>query len=123
MSKKIIFYLTIFFIFANYSFAEKTSFVPNIPDLPVPKKFFLIKGTDSVFETREGKIVEASFRGKGEESEITTFYQKTLAELGWQEKMNFLFIRDKEKLRITIKMVKKTVLSNYLVINYSFTSL
>ena len=105
MSKALILLFILFFSFSN-AFA-KNNFVPGISDLPVPINFHLIKNSTSDFIANNGRIIEASFKGKGEKDNIIDFYEKTLPALGWKQLESLNFSRDKEHLNIKIEILTK----------------
>ena len=59
-------------------------FVPGTEDLPLMKELALVKGTDLVFDKPEGRIVEATMRGKATRKSVESFYAATLPQLGWK---------------------------------------
>lgn len=105
MSKKIIFSLFIIFSINNAIFAApKNNFVPGVSDLPVPINFTLKDDSSSVFFSDAGRIVEATFEGKGEYDDILNFYNKTLRALGWKIKGKLKYSREGEILRIHLNI-------------------
>lgn len=83
---------------------KDTSFVPGTEDIPVYEGF-VIDETDSVsYDTKDGRIVKASFYATGVyENEIRAFYKRTLPQLGWQMTDLDKYTRDGEDLTIEIK--------------------
>jgi len=64
--------------------AAAEEFVPGTEDLPLMKELSPVKGTDLVFDKPEGRIVEATARGKVTRKAVETFYAATLPQLGWK---------------------------------------
>jgi hypothetical protein len=59
-------------------------FVPGTEDLPLMRELAAVQGTDVVFDKPEGRIVEATARGKVSRSAVRSFYDETLPQLGWK---------------------------------------
>jgi hypothetical protein len=64
--------------------ARAQEFVPGTEDLPLMKDLATVAGTDVVFDKPEGRIVEATARGKVSKSAVRSFYGETLPQLGWE---------------------------------------
>lgn len=64
--------------------AAAQQFVPGTEDLPLMKELAPVKGTDLVFDKPEGRIVEATARGKVKRKAVESFYDATLPQLGWK---------------------------------------
>lgn len=63
--------------------AHAQQFVPGTEDVPLMKELAPVKGSDLVFDKPEGRIVEATARGKVTRGAVRTFYSSTLPQLGW----------------------------------------
>jgi hypothetical protein len=59
-------------------------FVPGTEDVPLMKELAPVKGSDIVFDKPEGRIIEASARGKVTKAAVRSFYASTLPQLGWK---------------------------------------
>lgn len=101
---KRIFFIFILVINCNNIAGAVTSnnFVPGIPDLPVPSNFTIKKDSSSIFFNDSGRIIEATFIGKGNHKDINNFYNKTLKALGWKRQKHLVFLREKEILNIKL---------------------
>src|SRR5215472_11632407 len=64
--------------------AHAQQFVPGTEDVPLMKELAPVKGTDLVFDKPEGRIIEASARGKVTKAAVRSFYASTLPQLGWK---------------------------------------
>jgi hypothetical protein len=64
--------------------AAAQRFVPGTEDLPLMKELAPVKGADLVFDKPEGRIVEATARGKVTRKAVESFYGATLPQLGWK---------------------------------------
>ncbi|HTZ78785.1 MAG TPA: hypothetical protein VMC10_12785 [Stellaceae bacterium] len=63
--------------------ARAQQFVPGTEDVPLMKELAPVKGSDLVFDKPEGRIVEATARGKVTRIAVHDFYSQTLPQLGW----------------------------------------
>ncbi|HTS92497.1 MAG TPA: hypothetical protein VMG55_10880 [Stellaceae bacterium] len=77
-------FLAIAMLFLGALPVSAEEFVPGTEDLPLMKELSPVKGTDIVFDKPEGRIVEASARGKVTRKAVETFYAATLPQLGWK---------------------------------------
>jgi hypothetical protein len=59
-------------------------FVPGTEDVPLMKELKPVNGSDLVFDKPEGRIIEASARGKIGKAAVRGFYVSTLPQLGWK---------------------------------------
>ena len=64
--------------------ARAQQFVPGTEDVPLMRELAPIKDSDIVFDKPEGRIIEASARGKVTKAAVKNFYASTLPELGWK---------------------------------------
>jgi hypothetical protein len=64
--------------------ARAQQFVPGTEDVPLMKELAPVKGSDLVFDKPEGRIIEASARGKVTKAAVRSFYASTLPQLGWK---------------------------------------
>ena len=103
MSKKLI---ILILLLLPTQLLAKSNFVPGVSDLPVPMNFFLIDDSSTIYHNKAGRIVNASFKGRGKEKNVADFYHKTLPALGWEKIEDLVYIRDTEKLYITIETIK-----------------
>jgi hypothetical protein len=63
--------------------ARAQQFVSGTEDVPLMKELAPVKGSDLVFDKPEGRIVEATARGKVTRDAVRGFYASTLPQLGW----------------------------------------
>jgi len=63
--------------------ARAQQFVPGTEDVPLMKELAAVKGSDLVFDKPEGRILEATARGKVTRVAVRSFYSSTLPQLGW----------------------------------------
>jgi hypothetical protein len=64
--------------------ARAQQFVPGTEDVPLMRELAPVKGSDIVFDKPEGRIIEASARGKVTKAAVRSFYASTLPQLGWK---------------------------------------
>lgn len=85
---------------ANTSSAEEVRFVAAIADLPLMPALVERRGDSVVFETSDGRIVEAFASGETNRSAVTRFYEASLPQLGWIREARLRFRREGETLTI-----------------------
>jgi hypothetical protein len=68
-----------------------------------------------VFDKPSGRIVEAFASGALTRSEVTSFYDRTLPELGWRHLGDLAFTRENEVLRIIVSSDEGTVAVRFLL--------
>lgn len=78
-----------------------SGFVPNLPDVPMPKHFVANANTSSFFDSAEGRIAEINAEGFAEVSDVKDFYDDTLPEFGWTKVSNLVYKKEGELLIIT----------------------
>jgi hypothetical protein len=66
------------------SSARAQQFVPGTEDVPLMRELAPVKDSDIVFDKPEGRIIEASARGKVSKAAVRSFYASTLPQLGWK---------------------------------------
>ena len=81
--------------------AQAQQFVPGTEDVPLMKELAPVKGSDLVFDKPEGRIIEASARGKVTKAAVRSFYASTLPQLGWKPSGES-WTRETETLRLDI---------------------
>jgi hypothetical protein len=64
--------------------ARAQQFVPGTEDVPLMRDLAPVKDSDIVFDKPEGRIIEASARGKVTKAAVRSFYASTLPQLGWK---------------------------------------
>jgi hypothetical protein len=79
--------------------ATGDSFLVELEDLPLAPGLREMPG-GMLFDSAEGRIVEASATGAVPAEQVRSFYEATLPQLGWQKTGNMTFRRDKEGLRL-----------------------
>ena len=59
------------------------TFVYGFEDLPLMSALSQVPGNSVLFDTQQGRIVQATAIGAVSPSEVTKFYAETLPQLGW----------------------------------------
>jgi hypothetical protein len=77
-------------------------FVPNLPDVPLPRNFVVDADTSTFFDSPEGRIAEINAQGFAKEEDIEDFYVENMKEFGWQKVNNTLYKKEGELLIIVI---------------------
>lgn len=82
--------------------AVAQSFLSVADDIPLMSGLSEDMDAALVFDSPDGRIVEAAAVGVASASLIRAFYGDTLPQLGWQEAEQGRFVRDSETLTIEI---------------------
>ena len=77
-------------------------FLSVLDDMPLAPGLTEIADQAADFDTPAGRIIDAAARGEAEPGTIDAFYDKTLPALGWVREGAGRFVRDRERLTITI---------------------
>lgn len=85
--------------------AGADAFLSVLDDMPLMPGFTELTDQAADFETPEGRIVNAAAEGAVTEKKVLAFYDRTLPALGWQREGSGRFIRDRERLAITVSRV------------------
>jgi hypothetical protein len=91
--------------------AAAESFVTGTEDVPLMPGLALVDGAGMVFDTPQGRIVEAYAEGKASRTQVLEFYAATLPQLGWSALGPAAYRREGEVLRLELyeKAAKLTV--------------
>ena len=85
----------------------KEAGVNGVNGLPLVTGLVLMPGRHIIFDTPEGRIIEAFADGRISPTNILAFYKDTLPQLGWNVKSKNEFQRENEVLRIEVSANKK----------------
>ena len=77
-----------------------SSFIPSIPDVPLPEDFEVDPTTGSFFDSADGRIAEMYAAGFKKPEEINEFYKDVLPQFGWKQVSALTFEKDGERLMI-----------------------
>jgi hypothetical protein len=103
------------FLTATMTFAADR-FVTGIADLPLMPGLQEIEDSAMVFSKPEGRIVEIMASGAVSRDAVSSFYERTLPQLGWRRVEAESWLREKEILRFDIRESKEGM-----VIRFSLT--
>ena len=78
------------------------SFLAELEDLPLAPGLSEVPG-GLLFDSADGRIVEATAVGAVSVEQVRGFYQATLQQLGWQPIADLQFRRDNEGLRLVFE--------------------
>lgn len=84
----------------GFSTAVRAQDVGWVGDLPVPAKALINTKSAVAFDSPSGRVVRFSFHSDFDEAQMISFYNQTLANLGWQA-LDKGFARDGEMMVIT----------------------
>jgi len=91
-------------------------FVTGIADLPLMPGLQEIEDSAMVFSKPEGRIVDIMASGAVSRDAVSSFYERTLPQLGWHRVEAESWLREKELLRFDIRESKEGM-----VIQFSLT--
>lgn len=78
--------------------AQAQDFVPGAEDLPLMGGLRIQEEGSVVFDSPNGRVVEAFATGLLEEDDVLVFYSETLPEMGWRQTGPRAFEREDETL-------------------------
>ncbi|MEE8559362.1 MAG: hypothetical protein V3S88_01475 [Alphaproteobacteria bacterium] len=89
------------------SAGAKEAFLAGLEDVPLMPGLAEIEDAGVVFDKPEGRIVEAYARGELSASQVLSFYNATLPQLGWRAESGGRFRREGEVLRLAFTTAGK----------------
>jgi hypothetical protein len=104
--------LLAFLLLAPVSAAGGEAFLAELEDLPLAPGLTELPG-GLLFDSANGRIVEAQASGDAGAEQVRQFYETTLAQLGWQSAGPLQFRRDNEMLKITIDAKAKPLVVHF----------
>jgi hypothetical protein len=78
------------------------AFVTGTEDLPLMPGLAIVEGAGMVFDTPQGRIVEAYAKGAAKREAVLDFYAATLPQLGWKAESRAAYRREGELLRLEL---------------------
>lgn len=91
---------------AGFAFGVRAdAFLSVLDDMPLMPGLTELTDQAADFETPEGRIVDAAAEGAVAEKSVLAFYDRTLPALGWKREGSGRFVRDRERLAITVSRV------------------
>ena len=123
LSKRIRFLLHLLVMALMLNFGKASAaggFLSVVEDLPLMEGLTEVKGSALIFSTQQGRIVEVSAKSKSGETigreNVLAFYQHTLPQLGWVPAQVLNWVREDERLGLTV-----TVNGGKLMVQFSLT--
>jgi len=86
-------------------------FLSGAEDVPLPPTLIEAAGSGMVFDSPQGRIVDADATGELTEAQVIAFYVQTLPQLGWTRISDLEYRSETETLRLAIRPGKKSGLS------------
>ena len=84
--------------------AGDSRFFSELNDIPLMPGLYELEQETAVFDKPEGRIVESAAASETQTpSKIKGFYESTLPQLGWVRSGPDSFVRDGEKLTLTVQ--------------------
>lgn len=88
---------------AGAAFAADEKFLSGFGDLPLMKGLAAVPDSETVFDTPDGRIVEAYAAGKVSRESAAAFYRRSLPQLGWRRVKANVYRREEEMLTIEFR--------------------
>ncbi len=90
-------------------------FVSGFEDLPLMTGLTQVVGNSILFDTPQGRIVQASAVGTVSQSSVMQFYAETLPQLGWAQVEDTEFQREGETLKVEFTELNQRLEVRFLV--------
>lgn len=90
------------------------TFVTGFEDLPLMPGLVQVQQDSLLFDTPQGRIVQASAIGAVAEEAALSFYAATLPQLGWRASNQMTYHREGETLRIEFKKAGQVLTVRFL---------
>lgn len=90
-------------------------FVSGFEDLPLMTGLTQVVGNSILFDTPQGRIVQASAVGTISQSSVMKFYAETLPQLGWAQVDDAEFRREGETLKVEFTDLNQRLEVRFLV--------
>lgn len=90
-------------------------FVSGFEDLPLMTGLTQVVGKSILFDTPQGRIVQASAVGTVSQSSVMQFYAETLPQLGWAQVDDAEFQREGETLKVEFTDLNQRLEVRFLV--------
>ena len=89
-------------------------FVSGFEDLPLMDGLTQVAQESVLFDTPQGRIVQASAVGTATQASVVSFYDSTLPQLGWTRSAAATYQREGETLRLEFSMTDQQLLVKFL---------
>lgn len=94
---------------AGAGVAAERAFLAAVEDLPLAPGLVERPAAGLVFDTAEGRIIEAHAEGAVSAGDVEAFYAEALPELGWRRRSRLTFGREGELLELRLTPTGKGV--------------
>ncbi len=91
------------------------TFVYGFEDLPLMSELSQVPGNSVLFDTPQGRIIQATAIGNVSAAEVTKFYAETLPQLGWNSVSAQEFKREGEVLMLEFATLETGLEVKFLV--------
>ena len=91
------------------------AFVFGFEDLPLMNALTQVPGASVLFDTPQGRIVQASATGQVDRAAVVAFYRDTLPQMGWTHTDETEFQREGETLRLEFSRNNSTLEVRFLI--------
>jgi hypothetical protein len=95
--------------------AADSDFLSGFGDLPLMKGLAAVADSETVFDTPDGRIVEAYAAGRVSRERVESFYRKSLPQLGWRREKRNVYRREEERLTIEFKTRGETLTVRFML--------
>lgn len=103
-----IFALSFLLIFSTSSIEAQNSFFETLYDIPIMEGLVENHEEAMTFDRPDGRISQAvAYSNTLKETDINTFYRQTLIQMGWFPESDSLYLRENEKLLISIEKIEQ----------------
>ena len=92
-------------------------FLSGAEDVPLPPPLTEAPSGGMLFDSPQGRIVDANASGDLAEAQVIAFYAQTLPQLGWTRISDTEYRSETETLRLTLRPAKKSGLT----VHYNLT--
>ncbi len=91
-------------------------YVPGTEDLPVYSGFKPVDTNNIAYGSANGRIIDANYISSDANPEdVRLYYKETLAQLGWNSKKPSTYIRDGERLNLSITEKKGVTFLKFII--------
>jgi len=100
---------------ASAAATAESGFLSGFGGLPLMKGLAAVPDSETVFDTPDGRIVEAYAAGRVSRGSVETFYRRSLPQLGWRQEKPNVYRREEERLTLEFKTRGKTLTVRFML--------
>ncbi len=108
------FSLILLLVLSAPSLAAADTFIFGFEDLPLMEGLTQVAQDSVLFDTPQGRIVQASAVGTVTKESVLTFYDLTLPQLGWVPVAQAVYQREGETLRLEFSDADRALMVRFL---------